>query len=134
VISYEAQSWEWCRQGRLKWFTHPEMDSAARRLWVYMQEIPPGSRSGKHRHMTEEQILVIEGRGYDVHDGTRWNWERGDLISIPAMAEHQHFNGAAKDSVLLLSSMPSVGTDLGLGGIEQLEDAPEYLDSERMKG
>ena len=84
--------------------------------------------------MTEEQILVIEGRGYDIHDGIRWNWERGDLISIPAMAEHQHFNGDAKDSVLLLSSMPSVGTDLGLGGIEQLEDAPEYLDSERMKG
>jgi len=26
--------------------------------------------------------------------------------------------------------MPSVCTDLGLGGIEQLEDAPEYADSE----
>ena len=93
-----------------------------------MQEIPHGSRSGKHRHMTEEQVLVIEGRGYDVHDGKRWNWERGDLISIPAMEEHQHFNADENSPVLLLSSMPSVGVGLGLGGIEQLEDAPEYED------
>jgi hypothetical protein len=27
--------------------------------------------------------------------------------------------------------MPSVCTDLGLGGIEQLEDAPEYMDSKQ---
>jgi len=134
VIAYEEQPWEWCRQGRLKWFTHPEINSAARRVWLYMQEIPPGSRSGKHRHMTEEQILVIEGRGYDVHDGKRWNWERGDLISIPAMAEHQHFNADENDPALLLSSMPSVGVALGLGGIEQLEDAPEYQDSEKTEG
>ena len=79
--------------------------------------------------MTEEQVLVIEGRGHDIHDGTRWDWERGDLTSIPAMTEHQHFNGDANNPVLLLSSMPSVGVALGLGGIEQLEDAPEYRPS-----
>ena len=99
-----------------------------------MQEIPPGSCSGKHRHMTEEQVLIIKGRGHDVHDGTKWDWERGDLVSIPAMAEHQHFNRDPDNSVLLLSSMPSVGVALGLGGIEQLEDAPEYSDSQRAEG
>lgn len=134
VVSFEEQPWEWCRQGRLKWFTHPEMESAARRVWLYMQEISPGSRSGKHRHMAEEQILVISGRGYDIHDGKRWAWEQGDLINIPSMTEHQHFNADAQQPVLLLSSMPSVCTDLGLGGIEQLEDAPEYMDSKRQAG
>ena len=125
VIFYEEQPWEWCPQGRLKWFTHPEINSAARRVWLYMQEIPPGSRSGKHRHMTEEQVLVIKGHGYDIHDGTRWDWETGDLVSIPAMAEHQHFNADPDNPALMLSSMPSAGVALGLGGIEQLEDAPE---------
>jgi gentisate 1,2-dioxygenase len=99
-----------------------------------MQEIPPGSRSGKHRHMTEEQVLVIKGRGNDVHDGTRWDWETGDLVSIPAMAEHQHFNADPDLPALLLSSMPSAGVALGLGGIEQLEDAPEYADTQRGQG
>ncbi|HEX9446322.1 MAG TPA: cupin domain-containing protein, partial [Candidatus Binatia bacterium] len=134
VIAYEEQPWEWCRQGRLKWFTHPEMNSAARRVWLYMQEIPPGSRSGRHRHMTEEQVLVIEGRGHDVHDGARWDWERGDLVSIPAMAEHQHFNDDPENPALFLSSMPSVGAGLGLGGIEQLEDAPEYAAAQPAEG
>ena len=58
-------------------------------------------------------MLVIKGRGYDVHDGTRWDWETGDLVSIPAMAEHQHFNADPDHPVLLLSSMPSAGVALG---------------------
>lgn len=126
VIRYVDQPWEWTRQGRLKWYVHPDIDSAARRVWLYMQEIPPSSRSGRHRHMMEEQIFVINGKGYDIHDGERWNWEKGDLISIPAMVEHQHFNTDTENPALLYSSMPSLGTDLGLGGIEQMEDAPEY--------
>ncbi|MSP39053.1 MAG: cupin domain-containing protein [Deltaproteobacteria bacterium] len=128
VVAFEDQPWEWSRQGKLKWFTHPEMNSAARRLWLYMQEIAAGTRSGKHRHMMEEQILVLRGRGHDVHDGQRWNWERGDLINIPAMTEHQHFNDDDRDPALFLVSMPSVSADLGLGGIVQIEDAPDYAD------
>ena len=84
--------------------------------------------------MTEEQVLVIKGRGNDVHDGKRWDWETGDLVSIPAMAEHQHFNADPDHPALLLSSMPSAGVALGLGGIEQLEDAPEYADTQRGQG
>lgn len=131
VVRYVDQPWEWTRQGRLKWYVHPNIDSAARRVWLYMQEIPAGSRSGKHRHLAEEQIFVINGRGYDIHDGERWNWDKGDLISIPAMVEHQHFNLDTENAALLYSSMPSLGTDLGLGGIEQFEDAPEYNEKGR---
>jgi quercetin dioxygenase-like cupin family protein len=131
VIRYEEQPWEWTRQGRLKWYTHPHIDSSARRVWLYLQEIPPASRSGKHRHMTEEQIFIINGNGYDIQDGERWNWQKGDLINIPAMVEHQHFNSDPDNPVLLMSSMPSMCADLGVGGIEQIEDAPEYNEKGR---
>jgi hypothetical protein len=50
------------------------------------------------------------------------------------MAEHQHFNADPDLPALLLSSMPSAGVALGLGGIEQLEDAPEYADTQRGQG
>jgi gentisate 1,2-dioxygenase len=76
--------------------------------------------------MAEEQIFVLSGRGYDIHDAERWHWEKGDIISIPAMAEHQHFNLDTENPSLLLSAMPSMCTDLGLGGIEQIEDASGY--------
>jgi quercetin dioxygenase-like cupin family protein len=131
AILYREQPWEWTPHGRLKWFVHPEISCAARRQWLYMQEIPVGSRSGKHLHMAEEQIFVLSGRGYDTHDGARLNWEKGDLINIPPMTEHQHFNTDAENPVMLFSSMPSLCTDLGLGGVEQLENAPEYLEKLR---
>jgi gentisate 1,2-dioxygenase len=76
--------------------------------------------------MSEEQIFIINGNGYDIHDGQRWNWQKGDLINIPAMVEHQHFNSDPDNPVLLMVSMPSMCADLGVGGIEQIEDAPEY--------
>jgi gentisate 1,2-dioxygenase len=74
--------------------------------------------------VAEELILVLEGKGYDIHDGERWNWQQGDLICVPAMTTHQHFS-LGDSPALLLSSSPSVYADLGLGGIEQFEDAPE---------
>ena len=68
---------------------------------------------------------MIEGNGYDIHDGERWNWQAGEFVCIPRMTEHQHFN-AGDSRVLLLCAMPSPFVDVGLGGIEQLEDAPEF--------
>ena len=125
VVVEREQPWEMTRQGRIKWLIHPESRLATKRKFIYFQEIPGGSRSGKHRHASEENVIVLEGRGYDIHDGERWNWDQGDLICIPPMTEHQHFN-LGSERVLLLSAMPSTYLNLGVGGIEQLEDAPEY--------
>ncbi|MBI2986344.1 MAG: cupin domain-containing protein [Deltaproteobacteria bacterium] len=124
------EPWEWTRQGKLKWMVHPDTETATNGVWIYFHEIPTGSRSGKHRHVSEELILVLEGHGYDLHDGERWDWEQGDLICVPSMTVHQHFN-LGEDRALLLSSMPSFYMNLGLGGIEQLEDAPEFMQEGR---
>ena len=113
------------RQGKIKWMVDPDTETATKDKWIYFQEIEAGSRSGQHRHVAEELILVLEGRGYDIHDGERWNWEQGDLICIPPMTTHQHFSLGDRPA-LLFSAAPSVYEHLGVGGIEQFEDAPEY--------
>lgn len=128
VIRAAEQEWENTRQGRIKWYIHPNAATASRQKWIYMQEIPPGSRSGRHRHVPEELILVLSGHGYDIHDGKRWDWKAGDLICVPTMTDHQHFN-LGDTPALLLSTSPSHYTFLGLGGIEQIEDAPEFDDT-----
>jgi quercetin dioxygenase-like cupin family protein len=125
VVQDEHEPWEWTPQGKIKWMVHPLQEIAAKVMWIYFQEIPPGSRSGKHRHVSEELLLVLEGRGFDVHDGQRWEWEQGDLICVPPMTEHQHF-GLGENRALLLSAMPSIYADFGFGGIEQLDAAPEH--------
>lgn len=125
VVRAKQRPWELTRQGKIRWYVHPETKTASKQKWIYMQEIPAGSRSGRHRHVAEELILVMRGEGYDIHDGQRWDWKAGDLICVPTMTDHQHFS-TSDEPALLLSTMPAHYTFLGLGGIEQIEDAPEY--------
>ena len=44
-----------------------QMNTRMETVDAYMQVIPPGSRSGKHRHLAEECLYVVEGYGYDLH-------------------------------------------------------------------
>jgi gentisate 1,2-dioxygenase len=55
-------------------------------------EESPHSKSHSHTH-TEAMLYVLEGRGYSLIDGTRYDWSRGDAIHIPPrMTHHGHFN------------------------------------------
>jgi quercetin dioxygenase-like cupin family protein len=125
VVRYAEEAWESTPQGRLKWLLHPRTATAANQRWIYLQQIPARSRSGRHRHLAEELVLVLRGSGYDIHDGRRWDWKQGDLICVPTMTDHQHFN-LGDEPALLMSTTPAHYSVLGLGGIEQLECAPEY--------
>jgi len=110
---------------------------------AYMQIIPPGSRSGKHRHLAEECLYVLEGRGYDLHQDCdveitdtyhwkpqdevkRYEWEAGDVIYIPPNTIHQHFNASADEPARLISIVNRIFKACGLNDLEQIEDAPEY--------
>ena len=111
---------------------------------AYMQIVPPGSRSGKHRHLAEECLYVVEGRGYDLHQDCdveitdtyawtpqpeikRYEWEAGDVIYIPPCTIHQHFNGDAGQPARLISCINRIYKACGLNDLEQLENAPEYV-------
>ena len=83
VIHGTDCSWESTRQGKLKFYISRWTELAASALDLMVQEICPGEHSGEHRHIFEELLLVVKGRGYDLHEGTRHPWETGDLIRIP---------------------------------------------------
>lgn len=118
-------SWEMTRQGKLKFYISRWIEVAARGLDVMAQEIAPGERSGVHRHIFEELLLVVQGRGYDLHEGTRHSWEAGDLICVPPMIVHQHVNDGA-DAARLVSVWPQQPGHELLGGIEQIENASDW--------
>jgi oxalate decarboxylase/phosphoglucose isomerase-like protein (cupin superfamily) len=108
-----------------------------------MQIIPPGSRSGKHRHLAEECLYVLEGQGYDLHQDCvveitddfhwtpqeevqRFEWEAGDIIYVPPNTIHQHFNADGDRPARLISSINRIFKHCGLNDLEQIENAPEY--------
>ena len=143
VVVPEDMPWEMSRQGLLKHLLNEQMNTRMETVDAYMQIIPPGSRSGKHRHLAEECLYVLEGRGYDLHQDCdveitdtyhwtpqaevkRFEWEAGDIIYIPPNTIHQHFNADPKQPVRLISAINRVFKKSGLNDLEQLEDAPEF--------
>lgn len=142
VIRPEDMPWEESRHGRLKHMVNDEMGSVSNTMTAYIQELPPGGSSGRHRHMAEEMAFVLEGKGYDLHwdvdlklsdryewvvdrEPKRFEWEAGDLIVIPVNTVHQHFNADPEKPARLLSAVNNLYKWLDLDDLEQIEDAPE---------
>ncbi len=125
VIRAADRAWESTRQGKLKFYISRWTEVAAGGLDVMAQEIAPSERSGEHRHIFEELLLVVRGCGHDLHEGTKHPWEEGDLICVPPMIAHQHVNDG-KDSVRLVSVWPRQPGHELLGGIEQISNASDW--------
>lgn len=119
--------------GLYKWYLHPSMrDIGARTLLVWVQEIPPGSSSGKLKSQGGQIHIVLEGQGYTVIDGVRYDWKQYDAIFLPLLPGgtiHQHFNADHEKCARLLCAEPNffdaLGVDKG-AGFEVLEDSPDY--------
>src|SRR6202051_1124089 len=67
VVHAHDLPWEMSRQGLLKHLLNAQMNARRETVDAYMQIIPGGSRSGRHRHLAEECLYVVEGRGFDLH-------------------------------------------------------------------
>jgi len=143
ILHPDDMPWEMSRQGLLKHLLNERMNTRMETVDAYMQVIPPGSRSGKHRHLAEECLYVLEGYGYDLHQDCdveitdtylwkpqaeikRYEWEAGDVIYVPPSTIHQHFNGDARRPARLISCANRIYKNCGLNDLEQVEDAPEY--------
>jgi mannose-6-phosphate isomerase-like protein (cupin superfamily) len=124
--------------GLIKWIINEKMDTKECCLDIYMQFLPPGRASGKHRHLSEEVFFVIEGSGYDLHwdvkfdchdkmefewdaEPKKFEWKRGDFIYVPPFVTHHHF--ADSDARLIVISN-RIFKEIGFDWFDQLEDAP----------
>src|SRR5947207_14560569 len=63
IVDPEDMPGEMARQGRLKHLVNAAMNTRLETADAYMQIIPPASRSGKHRHLAELCLYVVEGHG-----------------------------------------------------------------------
>ncbi|MFQ5682671.1 MAG: cupin domain-containing protein [Candidatus Binatia bacterium] len=129
LVKDEERPWENTRQGRIRYFLHPDMypDTALQEWRVFSQEIR--SQSGKHRHQGGVSIYILEGKGYTIADGKRFDWVKGDLLTLPVKpggVEHQHFNTSPDGSSRWIAFVYlPLGNHVGLH-LQQVEVSPEY--------
>ncbi len=89
-----------------------------------LAEIPAGWHTGRHSH-GEEAIFIIEGTGFSVIDGTRYDWENGSCLFIPYGSIHQHFNPGEKQVRYFSAMALPLERFVGLAKLMQHEEAGE---------
>ena len=77
-------------------------------LEIHIESEAPGGASHDHGHQNEALFYVLEGRGHEIHDGERYDWEAGDVVIVHNDSVHQHFNDdpARPSRVLVIKAKP----------------------------
>jgi quercetin dioxygenase-like cupin family protein len=143
VIHPGDTPWQTTPHGRIRVLADADTPLRVKMVDSYLQDVPPGSRSGKRWQMADEMFYVLEGEGYDLHwdveveiddqyyarfakEPTKWEWKTGDLVWIPQNTAFQHFNTSHNQRALLLCASSRLYTQLGYGRTVEMENAPEY--------
>jgi len=69
-------------------------DGITQTLHIHLEEYGPGGKSQKHGHVNEAAFYILDGKGYEIHDGVRYDWQAGDIAVVHNNCVHQHFNAS----------------------------------------
>ena len=129
--------------GLIKHIINERMNTKECCLDIYMQFLPPGGASGKHRHLSEEVFYVVEGSGYDLHwdvkfdchdvmefewetEPQKFEWTQGDFVYIPPYCAHKHFNSDPNNEARIIVINSRIVKPMGFDWFEQLERAEGF--------
>jgi quercetin dioxygenase-like cupin family protein len=74
-----------------KHFMEPE-DGLGQTLHIHLEEYAPGGHSQMHGHVNEAIFYILDGKGFEIHDGIRYEWKAGDIAIVHNNCVHQHNN------------------------------------------
>lgn len=98
-------------------------------LQAHFVSLAPGARDKGHGHQNEAFFYILEGRGFDMHDGVRYDWEAGDAVAVHNDSVHWHNNlDPERGVVILVMKAKPLWLFLGLHQQGPLGTAPEAED------
>ena len=91
-------------------------------LQIHFVEIPAGKSNHGHGHQNEAVFYILQGKGYEIHDDRRYDWEKGDLVVVHVDSVHRHFNDGDETAKALVMKAKSTWMYFGL--IQQGRSGP----------
>lgn len=142
VVKAHEMPFERSPNGLIKHIINERMNTKECCLDIYMQFLPAGGASGKHRHLSEEVFYVVEGEGYDLHWDVRFDchdkmefewesepkkfeWRTGDFVYIPPYCAHKHFSAGPGGARIIVCTSRIV-KPMGFDWFEQIENAEGF--------
>ncbi|HLW61347.1 MAG TPA: cupin domain-containing protein [bacterium] len=111
-------------QSRTWWILGPGDDPfLTQTVQMHFVELAPGGSNRGHGHQNEALFYILEGRGYEIHDGKRYDWEKDDLVIVHNDSVHRHYNADSQKRALCLI-MKAKATWMYLGLIQQGRGGP----------
>ena len=101
---YSAADQEWRGGPQLfdKSIVNPMKTDIAQSIETHISVIAPKGTGQRHGHMNSAIFYCLRGRGYDIHDGRRFDYEAGDIMVVENGCVHQHFNASEDEDLVLL--------------------------------
>ncbi len=80
----------------------------AQSIEAHIDVFAPGGYGQIHGHMNSAVFFVLKGKGHDIHDGRRVDWEAGDALIVENCCVHQHLNDdlEGESIVLVMKAKP----------------------------
>src|SRR5438552_3645402 len=99
VVKGESVPCEQSQSAFHKVYTTYDLPTAERKPWtapmkalrLLLQIVDTGHKNANHRHYPEVPFFILQGKGHEMHDGRRHDWEAGDMMIVPPYCMHQHF-------------------------------------------
>ncbi len=82
------------RQGTSQFYVMPQFEELSLTQWVIFVRDHTGVPSGRHQHQGGIAIFGVEGDGYSIVNGHRFDWSAEDAVLLPIVPgglDHQHF-------------------------------------------
>jgi quercetin dioxygenase-like cupin family protein len=102
IYPTQALKWKGGPQNYGKKVINPQAARVAQSIETHVDVYAPGGHGQKHCHMNSSVFFVLKGKGHDVHDRKRINWETGDAMIEENGCDHQHFNDDPDNEAVVL--------------------------------
>ena len=94
--------WKGGPQNFGKKIINPQAVKVAQSIETHIDAFAPGGYGQKHGHMNSAVFYVLKGKGHDIHDGRRLDWEAGDALIVENGCVHQHLSDDPDDECICL--------------------------------